>query len=167
MPQGMGRRVRRMISGLLLLSVFALSVFAPSVLAPSVLAPSVLAPSVLAMSIVQADAAVLPITHVAIGTSAAIHQDIAADAVAPFPTPHHIGWPCEGHETRGLACCGISGCPTISAGLPGPTMASPAIMPTTLAYLDSSPVRPDGLQFAPTVPPPRRAPLGASLWRSV
>ena len=132
MPQGMGQRFRKMISGLLFLSV-------------------------LVMSIVQAQATVLPIMHDAINTSAAIHHDGIADAKAALSAHHHTGSPCKGHDgAHGLACCYISGCSMMSGWLPVPATVLPAIMPTTLVYLDSSPVRPDGLQFAPTLPPPRR-----------
>jgi hypothetical protein len=132
MPQGMGRRFRKMVSGLLFLSV-------------------------LVMSIVQTYAAVSPIMHDAIHTSGAIQHDGTADAIAPRSAHHHTESPCKGHGAHGLACCCISGCSMMSAWLPVPATVLPAIMPTTLVYLDSSPVRPDDVQFAPTLPPPRRS----------
>ena len=121
MPRGMGRRFRKMISGLLFLSV-------------------------LVMSVVQAHSTVSPVMHGGM-----------ADAMAPLSAHHHTGSPCKGQDgARGLACCFVSGCSTMSGWLFVPTTVLPAIMPATLVYPDSSPVRPDGLQFAPALPPPRR-----------
>lgn len=109
MPQGMGRRFRKMISGLLCLSV-------------------------LVMSIVQAHATVLSIMHDAVNTSAAIHHDGMADAMAPPSAHHHTGSPCKGHDGAcGLTCCFISGCSMMSGWLPVSATVLPAIMPTTLS----------------------------------
>jgi len=59
--------------------------------------------SVLVMSIVQAHATVLPVMHDAVNTSAAIHHDGMADAMAPPSAHHHTGSPCKGHD----GACGL------------------------------------------------------------
>jgi hypothetical protein len=128
MPQGMGRWFRGMISGLLFLSV-------------------------LVVSIAQAHATFLLILHNAGHTTAAAFHDGLADAQVALSDHDHTGLPCKGHDrAHGLACCCTSGCPMM---LPVPGTAMPAIVPMTLVYRDSSTMRPDGLQFAPTLPPPR------------
>jgi len=55
------------------------------------------------MSIVQAHATVLPVMHDAVNTSAAIHHDGMADAMAPPWAHHHTGSPCKGHD----GACGL------------------------------------------------------------
>jgi len=132
MPQGMGRRFRKMIAGLLVLSVFVLSV-------------------------VQAQAAVLPGTQGASGASAAVHPAGTADAMAPLPGQYHTGSPCKSHDgTQAMACCFIGGCSAMSGWISVAATVLPAIMPTTLVYPGSPSVRLDGLLFAPAPPPPRR-----------
>src|SRR5450759_4316076 len=59
--------------------------------------------SVLVMSIVQAHATILPVMHDAVNTSAAIHHDGMADAMAPPWAHHHTGSPCKGHD----GACGL------------------------------------------------------------
>jgi hypothetical protein len=128
MPQGMSRRFRDMISGLLFVSV-------------------------LVVSIAQADATAPLVIHDAGHTTAAAHHDGLADAQVPLSGHDHTGLPCKGHDgAHGLACCCTGGC---SMMLPVWGAAMLATAPTTLVYLDSSTTRPDGLQFAPTLPPPR------------
>ncbi len=131
MPRGMGRRFRKLIAGLLVLSVFVLSV-------------------------VQAQATVLPVMHAAIGTSAAMHRAGAADAMAPLPGQNHTGSPCKSHAgTQPMACCFIGGCSAMPGWLSVAATVPPAIMPETLVYPGSPPARLDGLRFAPASPPPR------------
>jgi hypothetical protein len=128
MPQGMGRWFRGMISGLLFLSV-------------------------LVVSVAQAHATALLVIRNAGHASAAAFHDGLADAQVPLSGHDHTGLPCKGRDgAHGLACCFTSGCPMT---LPVPGTAVPAVVPTMLVYLESSTMRPDGLQFAPTLPPPR------------
>jgi hypothetical protein len=132
MPQGMGRRFRKMISGLLFLSIIV-------------------------MSVAQAHATILLVMHDAIRSTAAVHHGGIAGATVPLSGHDHTGSPCKGHDgAHGLTCCFSNGCPMMSGWLPVPTTVLPAIVATTLGYLDASTPRPDGLRFAPTPPPPRR-----------
>ena len=132
MSQGMGRRFRKMVAGLLVLSVLVLSV-------------------------VQTQATVLPVVHAAIAAPAAIHCAGSAHAMAPLPGQYHTGAPCRSHDgTQAMACCFIDGCPVVSGWLSVAATALPSIVPTTLVYPGSPPVRLDGLLFAPAPPPPRR-----------
>jgi hypothetical protein len=132
MPQGMGRRFRKMISGLLFLSVVI-------------------------MSAAQAHATVLQVMHDAVHPTAAAHHDVIADAQLSLSGHDHTGLPCAGHDgAHGLTCCCFGcGCPMMSGWLPVPATGLPAIVATTFGYLDASTARPDDLRFAPALPPPR------------
>jgi hypothetical protein len=131
MPQGMGTLFRKMVSGLLVLSV-------------------------LLLSFAQAHAA-LPVSHDATVTLTAVDHDGTAGAVAPFSADDRTGSPCKGHDgAHCLACCFAGACSMMSGWLPVPSTVLSAIMPVTLVYFDASTTRPGGLRSAPALPPPRR-----------
>jgi hypothetical protein len=133
LPQGMGRWLRMMISGALLLSL-------------------------LIASIAQAPATGLRVVHAGIHPMTAAQHDCAEGMKMPVASHGHTGLPCKDHDgAHGLPCCCGGGSAMMFGTIAVPTTLMPAIVPAAPAYLNKAAMPPDGLQFAPTVPPPRAA----------
>lgn len=124
-------RLRRSVSGLLVLAVVL-------------------------MSIVQVNVLVAPGVNVFAATGAAPDETHHHESTTAPSAHHHAGQPCEGHErSHGLACCLSSGCPLLVVAL---ATATPIPLPFTPGMVSNAWIglsQPDGIGRAPDPPPPR------------
>ncbi len=131
MPWGSGDRLRRMLSGLLILSIVL-------------------------MSVAQVNVLMAPGVNVFIKANA-VPEETHRHVAPASPAAHdHADRPCEGHErSHGAACCLSTSCPVLVVAL---QTAAPVPMPTTpimVSNLNIASVQPDGIGRAPDLPPPR------------
>ena len=129
MTTGSSDRMRRIVTGLMVLVALVMSVG-----------------QVLALPLVG-----VPPVH------AALHGESEA-GLAPADAAHDdLGSPCSHHAgSHGLDCCCIGGaCSMLSPWVPVATPAMPPIASRSLTYRDAIVLSPDGKGAAPTVPPPR------------
>ncbi len=129
--QGLGRRLRMTISGALFLSF-------------------------LIASIAPANAAALLAAHDVIhAMETAQHVAAASPEISPSGH-HHTGMPCNNQDAaHGLPCCSTGGCSMVFGWIAAPANFAPFILPAVQTYLNKALMPPDGLQFPPTLRPPR------------
>ena len=129
---GHGRRLRRLLSGLLVLSLVLVSVAQVNAVMLSV-------------------GTVYAVTMAASGKSDHHH-------VTSFTAAHdHGDHPCKGHgRSHGVTCCMSGGCPVLVIALPTGTRVPPPITPDVVRNLRIVSAQLDGIGRAPDLPPPRQ-----------
>ena len=127
MPSGCGGRLRRLLAGLLVLSVIF-------------------------MAFAQVNALTVP----GISVLAAPNQVHQHDATASSAEHDHADHPCKGHKrSPGVACCLSGGCPLLAVALPTTAPIPPPVTPITVSNPRLAVAQPDGIGRAPDLPPPR------------
>ena len=129
--QSLGRRLRMTISGALFLSF-------------------------LIASIAPANAAELLAAHDVMHAMETAQHVAAASPQLSSGVNHHTGTPCNGQDgAHGLPCCSTGGCSMVFGWIATPANFALFIVPAAPVYLNKALMPPDGLQFPPTLRPPR------------
>jgi len=132
MQWGRGGRLRRLLSGVLVLSLILVSV-------------------------AQVNALMLSVGNLYAATTAALDESDHHPATSSTAARDHGDHPCKGHQrSHGVTCCMSGGCPVLVIALPTGTRVPPPITPDVVRNLRMVAAQLDGIGRAPDLPPPRQ-----------